>query len=266
MEYADIQSLDEYNKRMAASILDKAFFLDKVDADIIVDFGCANGDLLSFISFLSPDKILIGYDIDKEMLNLADDRLSNIENLHYLFSDWEEMINFLNIAEYRDKKICLVLSSVLHEVYHYSTPLDIDKFWSDIWKCSLFNNIVIRDMIPSMSMERPSDINHVARLLRNNKYALLLEDFQKHHGSIQSNKNLIHFLMKYKYKEPNWQREVKENYFPLYYESLLSLIYGDYEIIFNNHYKLPHVWRSIKNDFGINITDNTHLQLILEKK
>jgi len=269
MQYADIESLDKYNKRMAQSILDKAFFLDKVNADVIVDFGCANGDLLAFISHLLPhnyeSNILVGYDNDPAMIELAKERLANIPCEHFLFSDWDKMIDFFKNPFYDDKRICLGLSSVLHEIYHYSSPVEIDNFWKQIWSCELFDNIVIRDMLPSMTMERLSDINHVASLLRDNKYTSLLEDFQKHHGSIQSNKNLIHFLMKYKYKEPNWQREVKENYFPLYYESLLALLPSNYEIIFENHYKLPHIWRNIKKDFGINLKDNTHLQLILEK-
>lgn len=266
MQYSEIKSIDQYNKRMAESILDKAFFIDKIDCDVIVDFGCANGDMLSFISFVSNHKTLVGYDIDPHMILLAEEKLSQGETPYYLFSFWDEMVETLIHLKDRGDKICLVLSSVLHEVYHYSTPTDIDLFWEKIWSESFFDNIVIRDMIPSFSMERSSDINHVANIFRNKEYSMLLEDFQKHHGSIHSNKNLIHFLMKYKYKEPNWEREVKENYFPIYYESLLALLSENYEIIYNNQYKLPHIWRNVKKDFGINMRDNTHLQLILEKK
>ena len=71
MDTIKIQSIKDYNARMAKSLLDKSFFLDKIECDIIVDFGCANGELLEFISEFSGDKILVGYDIDADMVNLA---------------------------------------------------------------------------------------------------------------------------------------------------------------------------------------------------
>jgi hypothetical protein len=72
-------------------------------------------------------------------------------------------------------------------------------------------------------------------------------------------------ISKYQYIEPNWKREVKENYFPIYYENLLRLIPAKYETIYSNHYVLPYFYRHIKHEFGITIKDNTHLQLILER-
>ena len=158
----------------------------------------------------------------------------------------------------------MILSSVIHEVYHYSTPYEILDFWNSIENIG-FKNIVIRDMIPSKTIERPSDVNSVASIYKKDAILKLLQDFEKHHGSINSNKNLIHFLMKYRYKTPNWEREVKENYFPIFYEDLLTLIPDNYEIIYSNQYVLPYTYRNVCKDFGIKIKDNTHLQMILEK-
>ena len=46
----EINDLDIYNQRMAAGMADKLFFLDKVpDVNTIVDFGCADGELLRLI-------------------------------------------------------------------------------------------------------------------------------------------------------------------------------------------------------------------------
>ena len=41
-----IQNYDAYNTRMSKSLIDKMFFVDKIEPDSIVDFGCANGLLL----------------------------------------------------------------------------------------------------------------------------------------------------------------------------------------------------------------------------
>ena len=70
-----INNIEVYNKNMSMSMYDKAFFIDKVDADLFVDFGCADGALLEFCKFLVPDLKYIGYDIDPKMICLAKDRM-----------------------------------------------------------------------------------------------------------------------------------------------------------------------------------------------
>jgi hypothetical protein len=73
--------------------------------------------------------------------------------------------------------------------------------------------------------------------------------------------------LKYKYVEPNWAREVKENYMPLYREDLLALLDTDkYEIVYHEHYVLPYIKECVDKDLGIELKDNTHLKLILRKK
>lgn len=72
--------------------------------------------------------------------------------------------------------------------------------------------------------------------------------------------------MKYRYTE-NWIREVKENYFPICTEDLLKMIPTDkYEVVYFSHYVLPFTYQRVKNDFGIKIKDNTHLQLLLKRR
>ena len=79
------------------------------------------------------------------------------------------------------------------------------------------------------------------------------------------NRNFLHFLMKYKYVE-NWDREVKENYFPITLEELLKKIPYDYEIVYINTYCLPYTRSVVEKDFGISIKDNTHVKLLLRKR
>ncbi len=261
MSDLNIKSVDVYNRRMATSLIDKIFFLDKVDVRQFIDFGCADGELMAFMATIVDDgTTLIGYDRDPEMIKLAQTKLNKFKNV--LFSDNLEMLDLNGkVAE-----SCLILSSVLHEIYHYGTPQDIEEFWNMVYWLNC-KNIVIRDMIPSQTIERKSHINDIRSVITHWKITSnLLKDFEDNFGSIESNKNLIHFLLKYQYLEPNWSREVKENYLPIYYENLIKLIPPQYEIIYSNHYVLPYFYRHIKKEFGIVIKDNTHLQLILERK
>ena len=84
-------------------------------------------------------------------------------------------------------------------------------------------------------------------------------------GSIGINKNLIHYLLKYRYTE-NWDRELNENYLPISKEKLLSLIPKNYEVIFYEHYALPFLKEKVREDFGIILKDKTHIKLILKRK
>ena len=57
-------------------------------------------------------------------------------------------------------------------------------------------------------------------------------------GGLTSNKNFLHYLLTYRYVE-NWDREVRENYFPHSIEEFLSKIPTKYEVVYFEHYTLP---------------------------
>lgn len=50
-----ISNMDIYNKRMEIGWEDKLFFLKKISPDSIVDFGCADGAILSKIKSINPN-------------------------------------------------------------------------------------------------------------------------------------------------------------------------------------------------------------------
>jgi hypothetical protein len=75
----------------------------------------------------------------------------------------------------------------------------------------------------------------------------------------------VHFLLKYRYTK-NWAREVKENYLPLTYEALLALIPAEHDPHYVDHFILPFARQEARKDLGIDIVDNTHIKLILERK
>lgn len=255
-----IQNYSVYNEGMKKSLLDKIFFMDKIDARVIIDYGCADGTLIHFLHSLFPEYQYIGYDIDEQMLEQARSKFDEDDMVGTILftSNWKE------VEKYSKSDIsAILLSSVIHEVYAYGTRKDVDTMWESIFSNS-FDYIVIRDMIPSISMDKKSDINDVKNVMRKSDSGHLRE-FEQVWGSIEQNKNLIHYLLKYRYTD-NWEREVRENYFPINREELLSSIPDEYEIEFHEHFILPFLKNTVKKDFGIFIKDNTHLKLILKGK
>jgi len=252
-EVQPIKDYSAYNGRMELAMMDKLFFVDKVDTDLIVDFGCANNAILKEIRKLKPAISLIGYDTDPVMGEFA------IEDLP-ITDAWENV----KLALRTSKHPTLNLSSVIHEVYHYGSKADIDAFWKQIFDTG-FEYIVIRDMVPSRSLDRISNINDVRKVYAKFLHTKVLNDFESIWGSIEGNRQLVHFLLKYRYAEPNWEREVRENYLPLTREDLLAKIPLSYDVLFHEHYTLPYIWQTVKKDTGIEIKDPTHMKLILKR-
>lgn len=258
MNEAGIVNYSVYNEGMRKSLLDKIFFMDKIDARVIVDYGCADGTLIHFLSCLFPELYYIGFDNDESMLTKAREKCGNNLQRFLFTSDWNE------VEEHAASGVsAIVLSSVIHEVYSYGTSKDVEWMWGRVFIGS-FDYVIIRDMIPSTSLDKVANINDIANIYKKADKAKLHE-FEKVWGTIESNKNLLHFLLKYRYLE-NWEREVRENYIPITREELLSTIPDDYEIEFHEHFILPFLKNAVKHDFDITIKDNTHLKLILKRK
>lgn len=264
-----IKNIECYNERMDKSLFDKIWFIDKVDAEVFVDFGCANGNLIIFLSKLFPNNIFIGYDISKEMIDIANS--SNDNRNVYFTNKWDIITNIL--SKYKDKKTCLILSSVMHEIYSYGTIQSVDKFWKDIETVD-FDYIAIRDMIGelngnffsnSLSIKMIEDYRQDMICEIKSKYPKQVKDFERYFGTIVTFKSIIHFLLKYKYIE-NWDREVKENYLPIT-PQLIKFNLGNYQEIYQDRYCLHYLNKQFKKDFTNYKSDtfHTHYKLLLEK-
>jgi hypothetical protein len=268
-----IEDASAYNGRMARSLMDKIFFADKIETDCIVDFGCADGALLKALSPWVPGAALIGIDNDSAMIQLARENLKDCKPHSRIdfFSDMKQGLLCSQIlkAEGLIKNATLNLSSVIHEIYNYSSVDEIQRFWNDLWKTengfAFWDYIVIRDMSASKTIDRPSYPDDIAKVYQKFLHTAEFNDFESIWGSVENNRNLVHFLLKYKYMKPNWRREVRENYFPIYREQLLSLIPSCYRIVYHEHYVLPYIQRTVESDFGINLKDPTHIKIILQK-
>lgn len=254
-----IANYDAYNQNMQTTLDDKLFFINQVKFDVIVDFGCANGVFLSKIQNLYPNVKIIGYDLDDTMLSKA---RAILGNKALLTSDWSEVVG--ELSNYKDP--LLNLSSVIHEVYSYSRPIDVNKFWNEQVFGGSFKYITIRDMIPSVVVGREelSKWKDDARKVRIASDTFYLKSFEDKWGSIfQSYRVLLHYLLKYKYTD-NWEREVNENYLPVTLETLKNKIPSSYKITFEDSFILPYLAQEVKKDFGIELNHTTHTKLILK--
>lgn len=204
---------------------------------------------------------IIGYDLDQTMLNIARKKLPGNA---VLTDDWNVVLK--EIARYKNP--LLNLSSVIHEVYSYSSPEDVAKFWSQQVFGGNFKYITIRDMMPSVELTKNEIGNYKddARKVRQKADRKSLDTFEEVWGSIYSEyKNFIHFLLKYKYTD-NWEREVNENYLPITLEELESKIPSDYSIIYEKDFVLPYLRQEVKKDFGVELTHSTHVKMIIKNK
>lgn len=270
-ESPSITDYSTYNTRMNISMVDKLFFVDKIRPDLVVDFGCAAGTLLKNLSHFCPEWNRIGYDNDINMVTDHSCKESPIT------TNWDSITTMLQegvIARDANgavsytpkyKSPAIVLSSVIHEVFHYGSKADIDAFWNKVFNTG-FKYIVIRDMVPSRSVDRVSCPNDVKNVYHKFLGTKALTDFERIWGSIENNRNLVHFLLKYKYLEPNWEREVRENYIPIAREDLLAKVPREYDVVFHEHYVLPYILQTVRDDMGIELKDPTHMKLILRRK
>lgn len=248
-----ISDLDIYLTRMQRSILDKMFFIDKVFEPFkyILDFGCANGELIKAMKPMFPDYEYVGYDISREMIEAA---RKNVSDARFC-DDWDSIdIPF--------EESLINISSTVHEVYSYCSEKDIDIFWDRVFG-SGFRYVTIRDMMFSQAEDIPVRKEQL-EAIRNSGYAEWLESFENVWGRTESQRQLVHFLLKYKYTQ-NWDREVHENYFPVFTEDLLKRIPNSYRPVYTDVFTLPYTSWQIRRDFGFELTDHTHIKLILEK-
>lgn len=244
-----IADMDTYTAGMRKSIQDKLWFIDKVadKVDSVVDYGCADGALLYEIHNICPSIRLYGYDNNVEMLQRASTLCP--------FATYSQ-----RTIKAPDSKSLLVVSSVFHEIYSYSTDIKAEC-------ASIFNSgyryIAIRDMFYTKAAVRKADGYKISSVLRKEPQSKI-QDFERFHGPITENVNFLHYLLKYRYTE-NWEREVKENYFPQSLEEFLSNIPQEYKIASVQPYTLPFTRTKIHRDFGFWLEDTTHAQILLEK-
>jgi hypothetical protein len=257
-----------YAAGMEKGLVDKNDYLASIDADVIVEYGCAEGANLNYIRHNDPKKVLVGYDNDEDMLSRGRERFPN-SNIVFT-SNWEEVRKLVTAYQKKGKKVVLVLSSVVHEIHEYLTAEGANKVSDEIWgRAGIeWDFIAFRDMMVNSAARRPSDPIMVARVRQvmgkrpNGKK--MLESWENYWGSIAGFWSLVHLFLTYRY-EANWEREYKENYLPVAYEDFLASIPDEYMPIYEHHYTLPFLREEIWKDFKLQLHEPTHLKVVLRR-
>ena len=271
ISFNDIKS---YTDNMSKGLDDKLFFLNRINFNkdkryVFVDFGCADGVLITAMYEILEAKGIygyyIGYDISEDMINLAKTKCG-ISTDRILFTDsWSSVETVLKLNQ--DAESVLILSSVVHEVYSYARPEsdDIGKFWKRV-RNSGFKYICVRDMMCSEDINRPTDEKFANAFKRKANYIKYISEFENKWGEIRhNNKNAVHFLLKYRWTI-NWEREVNENYFPLYIDEFMERFNEKYNVTYFERFRVPYLDKCIKEDFGIELEDYTHIKAVFEIK
>ena len=250
-----IRNMEVYNAGMRKSMLDKIWWMDKIDdsVDSVMDYGCADGALLSMVHDMNPDLALFGYDFNSDMIDLASDNVKT--------GCFATDFNILNRLISEKDKCVLIASSVFHEIENYSDI--VAEEYSRIFDTG-YKYVAVRDMFVSEKSYKLSDPLTVAKVRQKFDYNKI-QEFETYMGSLDYNENLLQFFLTYRYKE-NWDREVRENYFPHTVEQFLNKIPDHYQVVYFKHYTLPFVRDQVWKDFGVQITEPTHAKILLKLK
>lgn len=245
---------------------EKLFFLKEIDIasyDMIIDFGCAAGEMLSILDKLLP--------ADSKTL------LCGIDCYHYddfCMTDHScVLINSLDGIKpeaLKDKKVLLILSSVLHEV-----PYEVMLALVD-WANEYADTIVCRDMFfPTMYDVSTQDIKTLHRLsgFETERLKEIKETYDRKNESYRLTKILYEFFLKYTYNE-NWDSEVKEVYFCNHAWEFCRQLggfpkahhYYPFDITYFKTYVLPYKKKEIKKQFGYRMKYPTHIKFILRRR
>ena len=255
-------NFDKYTEEMRKSIWDKAFFMDKIiGAKCIVDFGCADGTLICMLADMFPEMRFYGYDHLPEMIDRAKAN-ARPNTFFYNFWEFENMCSNVRSA-FEPDEICVNFSSVLHEVFSSTSSGQINiKYMIKELKPKY---ITIRDMYYDGKNHylRWGRVNEIIEMM--NIDPVYIDDFERYHGSISNEEGMLHFLMKYQWKDNGWLEENDEDYFSWNLNMLIAII-GSYETLFEAHYLLPYYAEKWK-DIGINPNHHhTHVQFILRRE
>lgn len=235
-----------YTDEMAKGMDEKLFFFDHVDADIIIDFGCADGRVSKAVAKHGGYDV-IGYDKNPDLFS---EETSSVQ----FESDWGTVCK---LAKKR-KSVGVYLSSILHEIYSFDQSDDL------IEKLNMldYDYLIIRDMYMTDAEKKQiieeSDIMEVVDSVN----LRLVNSFVCNHGPLMGKKHLIHFMMKHRFAY-NWDYEIREDYLSItddhidYFKSL-----GD--VLLEDHHPLPYYQDVFKGRYNYDLHTPTHIKLVIK--
>ena len=256
--------LDIYTTEMSKSVWDKAFFMDKIPGiKCVIDFGCADGAMIRYLSPLFPDIMFVGYDISKELIDRA--RKTPTFNANIIYFEDGPLAGVAALTRYvlnsfKPEEICINFSSVLHEVFSSTGGDTVIKYLITRLhpKFITIRDIYCDDSIPFIGIEQMIE-------MWNKLPDYYSQEFVKKFGTVLNWRDLTHLLMKLQWIDNGWEDEMKENYFSWTLDKLYPII-GAYSPCFEARYQLPYLSEKWKKEYGwYNPDIHTHAQFILRR-
>lgn len=265
--------LDIYTTEMSKSVWDKAFFMDKIPGvQCVIDFGCADGAMIRYLSPLFPDIMFVGYDISSELIDRARKTPPFNANIIYFNGGvWDtgddELIKFVT-AHYKADEICINFSSVLHEVFSSTGGVDVvQRFVRELNP----KYITIRDMYCDDPLEFKTSSQEAIPILEalKGKHGTIVHkyfsEYAEKRGTVQNWRDLTQLLMKMQWIDNGWKEELQEDYFAWTLNDVFKIC-PNYSPVFECRYQLPYLsdkWQRELNWF--NPDAHTHAQFILRR-
>ena len=260
-----------YLDNMSKTFSDKAWFVKYLPDDVrlVVDFGGGTGDFLEYIRGMLAKK---GAEPEFAVIDNNPSFLSRARSKG--FRGYESMEQYAAEGHAAAGRSLLIMNSVIHEVYSYAeSPADVSSFWRAVGECG-FDMVAIRDMSLNWSDYKDVPADAVVwvyeNVFRNPNLRVkgvplprILGSFEDEWGALcdvrlrtVNVKNLIHFLIKYRYVE-NWEREVRENYLPVTQNRLQGILEGmGYRLEHKESSRLDWYRKTWTKDFKLNIPDD----------
>lgn len=255
--------LNIYTTEMAKSVWDKAFFMDKIPgAKCVIDFGCADGAMIRYLSSLYPDITFIGYDISEELVERARKTPPFNSNLTYYSGVCKNLDVLMEMAtiQFIPAEICINFSSVLHEVYSSTGGIEVIR---DVINTLKPRYITIRDMYCDEHL--PFTVPTFDTVWGPLPAGASI-DFCDRFGPIKDWRDMTHLLMKLQWVDNGWEDELKEDYYSWTIDKFINDIGGNYIPSFDCRYQLPYLGEKWKKEYGwYNPDIHTHAQFILRR-
>lgn len=213
----------------------------------VLDVGCADGTVTLALADMFPETNFIGIDLNPEFIEIAKHKIGERTNVSF------ECVYLRDRLAYEERFDAVLFCSVLHEFFSYGEGISsVVKALSDARE--LLNpggEVIIRDMLLYEYSEKSQLwLEEILKKIRREEILPQIDDFEHYFGKIDSIKKANHFLLKYMYTD-NWQREVKEDYVPVSFETydkIFDLL--GMTVSFQRSSTITYLKSKWKEDFG----------------
>ncbi len=246
----NIANPNVYLDRMSKPLQEKLKVAKYISSNVksVLDVGCADGTITLALADMFPNINFVGIDLDESFVKIANEKVEGRTNIKFECGYLRERLN-------KEERFDLVLfCSVLHEFFTYGEGIStVVKAISDARDMlNMGGEIVIRDMIVYEYTEKSQLwLAEIVKKIRDKtEMTHLVDDFEKYFGKLNNIKQVNHFLLKYMYTD-NWQREAKENYVPVNFETYDKIfeVLG-LKVVFQRSSTIPYLKNKWKEDFN----------------